>query len=205
MAPLPRDCPAIHVAFTALADEGLFHWVAVGAEEEEVPCRQVSLQEPGDVAALAYAAARNSRLNVGLAVDRGEIVLHDVHMPERQPVLRFRFDGQAPAICRLMGSNAARMVVRRPFRFPESLAAASPLPKANGPRTTAPAPTLEGNGAPALERESNGAHTRLPGGGAVRVADHPSPPVAEMDLDPRAVASIVAAIVRELGEGGFPS
>lgn len=118
MDTLAPECPAIHVTFTALADQGLFPWVRVGAEEEGVPCRPVTLHEPVDVVALAYATAENSRLNIGLAVDRSEVVLHEVHMPPRQPVLRFRFDGRAPAVCRLMGGNAARMVVRLPFRFP---------------------------------------------------------------------------------------
>lgn len=118
-ASLPPDCPAIHVAFTALADENLFRWVQVGAEEVGVPCRKVALFGPDDTVALAYAAAESSRLRIGVAVDRGEVVLHELHMPAGLPVLRFRMDGQDEQRCRLMGSNAARMVVHLPFRFPE--------------------------------------------------------------------------------------
>lgn len=115
---LSPDCPAIHVAFASLADENLFRWVQVGAEEEGVPCRRVAISDPGDAAALAYAAAESSRLRIGVAVDRSEVVLHELHMPPALPVLRFRLDGQDAHRCRLMGSNAARMVVRMPFRFP---------------------------------------------------------------------------------------
>lgn len=193
MAPLAPDCPAIHVAFTALADEGLFHWIAVGAEEEEVPCRQVTLQEPGDVLELAYATARNSRLNVGLAVDRGEIVLHEVHMPERQPVLRFRFDGQAPAVCRLMGCNAARLIVRRPFRFPEAAPLTIPPNKTNDEQIAALA-------ADAIEAADAAQATEQ-----TRVVTYAPSPAPEKDLDQDVVVGIVAAILRELEEGGIPS
>lgn len=116
---LSPDCPAIHVAFASLADENLFRWVQVGAEEEGVPCRRVAISDPGDAAALAYAAAESSRLRIGVAVDRSEVVLHELHMPPELPVLRFRINGQHARRCRLMGGNAARLVVRLPFRFPD--------------------------------------------------------------------------------------
>lgn len=178
MDTLAPECPAVHVTFTALADEGLFPWVRVGAEEEGVPCRPVTLREPVDVVALAYTAAENSRLNIGLAIDRSEVVLHEVHMPARQPVLRFRFDGRAPAVCRLMGGNAARLVMRLPFRFPgeegvfgQSADAPGNPPQANAPSKATVAPEVR-----------------------------PSIPTG---LDPRTVAQIVATVVRKLEERGI--
>ena len=159
LAALPPDCPAIHVAFTTLADENLFRWVQVGAEEEGVPCRRVAISEPADGVAVAYAAAESSRLRIGVAVSRGEVILHELHMPRELPVLQFRMDGQDAQRCRLMGSNAARMVVRLPFRFPgddadlpmpdwilEAMAAAS----GNG---HAPAPLSEAAGQAASDDE----------------------------------------------------
>ena len=172
---LPADCPAIHVTFTALADEGLFPWVKVGAEEQGVPCRLVVLQEPVDVVALAQAAAESSRLNIGVAVDRSEVLLYEAHMPPRHPVLRFRFDGRAPAACRLMGDNAARMVVRLPIRFP-------PAEKQRASRVETEAPQPQGQPSAMVVNET---------------------PAAVAELDPKTVARIVATAVRKLAERGI--
>jgi hypothetical protein len=123
------DYPCIHVSLSPDADVSFLRWVEVGAEEEGVPTRQVPC-EANDLASLAYQAAQSSRLNVGVGISAQAVALHEVHMPVVQPVLVFKFsqaDGpQAPFLCRLMGANAARMVVRRPLHVDVSF----PLPSA---------------------------------------------------------------------------
>ncbi len=106
--------PCIHISLLAGADAALLHWVEIGAEEEGVPTRQVP-GEAGDLVGLAFQAAQSSRLNVGVGVSAQAVVLHENHMPGGQPVLRFTFAGNAPQLCRVMGANAARLVVRRPL------------------------------------------------------------------------------------------
>lgn len=142
-----QDRPCIHVVLTPGANTELYRWVEIGAEEEGVPCRRVSL-EGANVVALAYAAAQSSRLSIGVGIDTQNVVLHETHMPEQQPVLAFHFAQQAPYFCRLMGSNAARMVVRRPLRFGDEPPRAQQKP----PRQAPPAPPI-GSPEPVLELE----------------------------------------------------
>jgi hypothetical protein len=65
----------------------------------------------------AYEAAQSSRFEIGVSVAPGKVVLHERHMPGAQPVLSFDTGADPRLLCRLMGSNAARMVVHLPFRF----------------------------------------------------------------------------------------
>ncbi len=118
MAEPERDRPCIHVGMAAGAEPGLYRWVEIGAEEEGVPCRQVPLGQ-SELVAAAYATAQSSRFNIGVVVGPDRVILHETHMPPEQPVLSFAFNGKGATVCRLMGSNAARMVVRLPFRFVE--------------------------------------------------------------------------------------
>jgi hypothetical protein len=116
MAVFEQERPCIHVSLLPGADAALYKWVEIGAEEEGVPCQLVT-EDANEVVALAYKAALSSRFNIGVGVADDKVVLHELHMPAEQPVLAFKFSGSAEKFCRLMGSNAARMIVRKPFRF----------------------------------------------------------------------------------------
>jgi hypothetical protein len=136
-----RERPCIHVALLPDVDADLYRWVAIGAEEEGVPCRRVEAAEP-DLVGAAYAAARSSRFNVGVAVSADGVALHESHMPPPEPVLTFRYSQRPQRFCRLMGCNAARMIIRKPFRFEEEIeeegnTAVLPPP----PQPAAPSPT----------------------------------------------------------------
>ncbi len=113
MAPFAQERPCIHVAFLG-DDDSLYRWVQIGAEEEGVPCKLVE-EQADDLVALAYAASKSSRFNIGLGVSDSEVVLHEMHMPPEKPVLSFKFSGKADYFCRLMGANAARMIIRKPL------------------------------------------------------------------------------------------
>lgn len=157
-----HDRPAIHVSVAGGLAENLFDWVAIGAEEEGVPCRRVVLSQVEPVAG-AYEAAMSSRFGVGVGIAPGMIVVHELHMPVEKPVLTFKaseklhegrgvipvHDASAPGdlqdnfkhYCRLAGSNAARLIIRLPLRFeiePEP-PIASPK-RAPQPRTPAAVP-----------------------------------------------------------------
>lgn len=111
--------PTIYVVVPPGA-EYYFQWVAVGAEEEGVPCRQVDADgvEP---LAQAFVAAQSSRLGVGVAVGRGHTVLHEAHMPQTHPVQLLPLASDGRRVCRLTGSNAGRLVKRMPLRLEDSL------------------------------------------------------------------------------------
>jgi hypothetical protein len=115
------DRPAIHVSLASEADESLYKWIAVGAEEEGIPCRLESADETGDetdVATLAHAAAQNSRLDVGIGLSSGQVVVHERHMPAERPVIVGEVEeDHASQVCRSAGANAARLVIGTPLRL----------------------------------------------------------------------------------------
>lgn len=172
-----RERPCIHISLAAGADQALVRALEVGAEEEGVPCRLLTSNAQG-VVAVAYEAAFSSRFGIGLGLDRDEIVLHEMHMPAEQPVLRFGLGAQAAAACRAMGANAARLLVHRPLHLSPLLeAAAGAAPPAVGcsvrPSVAAPQPVA------------------------------PSAPAGDIDLEAAALARIVAAVVEKLRERGI--
>ncbi len=114
--------PAIFVSLAREVDGRLYEWIAVGAEEEGIPCRLAPAEEAddADVASLAYEAARNSRLGVGIGIVPNRVAVHERHMPAAQPVLSPGVVGDhAEYVCRLAGSNAARLVIGIPLRTDE--------------------------------------------------------------------------------------
>jgi hypothetical protein len=136
-----RECPAIHVCLAGPAQPGLYRWVEVGAEEEGLPTRYVDLPE-GDVVAAAFAAAQGSRFGIGVAIGQGRVVLHEAHMPPGRPVLAFALGADGARACRLMGGNAARLVVRLPLRLEDELERPwEPAPA--HPRAPRPAPAAQ--------------------------------------------------------------
>jgi hypothetical protein len=120
MADPSSERPAIHVCLAGPSAPGLYLWVEIGAEEEGLPTRHVALAET-EVIAAAYAAAQSSRFGIGVAIDQARVVLHEIHMPPERPVLAFELGADAARACRLMGGNAARMVVRLPLRFGDEI------------------------------------------------------------------------------------
>ncbi|WP_166397222.1 glycerol dehydratase reactivase beta/small subunit family protein [Rubrobacter marinus] len=114
MTPDEPERPAIHVALGNEADERLYGRVAVGAEEEGIPCRLVP-EEGSDAVALAFSAAGSSRLGVGVGVASGRVAVHERHMPAGRPVVATEAGDRAEDACRQAGSNAARLVIGVPL------------------------------------------------------------------------------------------
>jgi hypothetical protein len=115
------DRPAIHVSLAPGADESLYKWIAVGAEEEGIPCRLEptdGMPDETDVASLAHAAAQNSRLDVGVGLVSGQVAVHERHMPAERPVIVSEVEeDHARQVCRSVGANAARLVIGTPLRL----------------------------------------------------------------------------------------
>jgi hypothetical protein len=117
------DRPAIHVSLAPEADESLYKWISIGAEEEGIPCRLESADETNgntDSATLAHAAAQNSRLDVGVGLVSGQVAVHERHMPAERPVIISEVEeDHARQVCRSAGANAARLVIGTPLRLDE--------------------------------------------------------------------------------------
>lgn len=177
MGPFAQERPCIHVVLAAGVADELFRAVELGAEEEGVPCRLV--QETGNTAVdLAYAAAHSSRFNIGVAVAAGEVVLHETHMPPQQPVLAFALAEDRELFCRLMGSNAARLVVRRPLRFADD-----PVPFSRETETgTVGTETITAGVRPAAEKAAS---------------------EQAAAVDAQQIARLVALVMRKLEERGI--
>jgi Dehydratase medium subunit len=119
------DRPAIHVTLAGEVDESFYKWISVGAEEEGIPCRLMpaseideEIDDETDAAALAHAAARSSRLDVGVGVASGQIAVQERHMPVERPVVATEVEeDHAVHACRTAGSNAARLVIGMPLRL----------------------------------------------------------------------------------------
>lgn len=210
MADLAQERPCIHVCLIGGAGEEMYRWVEVGAEEEGVPTRKVQAVAT-DLIAAAYGAAQSSRFDVGVSIAPQRIVLHETHMPPHQPVLSFELGPDARQICRLMGSNAARLVIRLPLRFeveanlpPQDFERAkpsrlAPIAAAAEARPVSPHPAAGAAGSPEIEALAR----------AIAGKSGPSPaaqrgPVNELaaeagQIDAKLVAKIVVRILKERG------
>jgi hypothetical protein len=171
--------PCIHVTLLPGTDASLYRWVHIGAEEEGVPCRQVEGQAD-DLTTLAYEAARSSRFHIGVALSAETAVLHEMHMPPEQPVLSEPLAERPYFISRLMGANAARMVVRKPLRFADDEAAPLSPKQSAAPLLIETEPEAETNVAPASQTNK---------------------PVSTDDL--ARLTTIVALVVQKLEERGI--
>lgn len=203
MAEQDRDRPCIHVCLTGGADSRLYRWVEIGAEEEGLPCRQVQISETGPVAT-AYATAQSSRFDIGVAVTPEQVILHEIHMPPEQPVLTFQTKDNASHMCRLMGSNAARLVIRLPFRFAddeteqpfEPPARKTPQPEPPATQENRPARQVEPNPANrSASSNPNRAEIAALVGRVMARQKSPEPGDAEI----KSIARIIARILRERG------
>ena len=171
MAQAAQDRPCIHVCLLGGVEHDLYRWVEVGAEEEGVPTRKVAVEANESLSA-AYEAAQGSRFEIGVSVAPGRVTLHERHMPTAQPVLSFDTGTDPRPVCRLMGSNAARMVVHLPFRF--------------GGEDEVPASMAKPHRRPAVQ-------------GPTQSATAPEPFTGLSDSDVKTVALVIARILRERG------
>lgn len=172
-----QERPCIHVTLLPEVDVNLYRWVQIGAEEEGVPCRKVDVQGQDEIVN-AFAASQSSKFNIGVAVGLTQVVLHETHMPPNTPVLAFEVDGNQAWLARLMGCNAARMIIRKPFRFDDEVDEVTDVPSTLPKATVSPPPPPINPSSPTEENPTSN------------------------DLDPAQLTALVTAIVRKLLERG---
>ena len=85
-----------------------------GIEEEGIPF-SVEEMEEADPVELAFRGAELSHLGVGIGITEKEVVLHYIKLKEDQPIFRIPSYSDETTL-RAIGSNAARLVKRMPFK-----------------------------------------------------------------------------------------
>ncbi|MEA4806600.1 glycerol dehydratase reactivase beta/small subunit family protein [Acetobacterium wieringae] len=98
-----------NIMFQKVVDEVLH-----GIEEEGVPFSIEELEDANPVE-LAFRGAELSHLGVGIGITENEVVLHFIKLKEDQPIFRIPAYSNE-ATLRAIGSNAARLVKKMPFK-----------------------------------------------------------------------------------------
>ncbi len=111
---MQRERPAVRVYTdgSARAAEVLCE-VLQGIEEEGIPYH--TEHRENDASANAVAAAEESRLGTGIGVSEREVVVHYDKLPPGNPLFRVG-TYEENVNFRNLGSNAARLVKRIPFK-----------------------------------------------------------------------------------------
>jgi hypothetical protein len=98
-----------NITYQRIVDEVLH-----GIEEEGIPFSIEEMEESNPVE-LAFRGAELSHLGVGIGITEKEVVLHYIKLKENQPIFRIPAYSDE-ATLRAIGSNAARLVKRMPFK-----------------------------------------------------------------------------------------
>lgn len=85
-----------------------------GIEEEGIPFSIEEMDDSNPVE-LAFRGAELSHLGVGIGITEDEVVLHFIKLKEDQPIFRIPSYSDEAKL-RAIGSNAARLVKRMPFK-----------------------------------------------------------------------------------------
>ena len=115
MRPVEMERPTIKVFIKP--DHGrleTLRQLMYGIEEEGIPY-EVTESDFRNAVSLAWEASQQSRLGVGLGLDRDTLVLQFSKLKEHEPL--FQISARSPeADVRAMGANAARLVKKLPFK-----------------------------------------------------------------------------------------
>lgn len=113
--------PSIVIAMSPSMNQSLIQEVLFGIEEEGIPFT-IEFHSKGEVRELAFQAARQSKLNVGIGFFEDCIVLHQRNMPENLFIYRIQNVKQVTReALRTFGINSARVVKSIPFRISQEL------------------------------------------------------------------------------------
>ena len=111
---LEMSKPTVHVLCTSDAAPAALKELLYGLEEEGIPWEK-DTKAGGDALSLAWEAARSSRLEVGIGLDRQALVLHYSKLEREQPLFRIPANSGMETV-RALGANAARLVKKLPLK-----------------------------------------------------------------------------------------
>lgn len=106
--------PVINIYYDSTIAESEFISLLHGVEEEGIPYKLIP-ENQTDVINLSYGACCSSKLGVGLGVSKDEIALHYEKLDKLSPLYKININSRKD-IVRALGSNAARLVKRMPFK-----------------------------------------------------------------------------------------
>lgn len=115
MAIVNPSRPDICVKCSPSHSDAVLRLVLLGMEEEGIPCH-IAAQADEDAMALAWDAAEESRLDVGVGVDDKNVVLGFAKLKPDKPLFSTTVSAGDEAV-RTIGANAARLVKRMPFKM----------------------------------------------------------------------------------------
>lgn len=111
----PLRIPSIKIYFDKnRIKEVNFKELLLGIEEEGIPY-EVHGCDDNNAVALGYKASLDSNLGVGLGVSEDSMVLHYNKLEEDCPIYTVSANSSLAKI-RALGANAARLVIRMPFK-----------------------------------------------------------------------------------------
>lgn len=115
MGQLEYERPTIKVfVHPEFSKKDALNELCFGIEEEGVPY-DLSCELAYDAKNLAWEAGQKSRLEVGLGIDPGSIVLTYGKLDKNAPL--FEISSRSPEpLLRAIGANAARLVKKLPFK-----------------------------------------------------------------------------------------
>ena len=105
--------PTVHVRCAEDTPQEVLRQLQYGMEEEGIPWEAAA--GTGDALSLAWEAARSSRLEVGIGLDRQALVLHYSKLEREQPLFRIPANSGMETV-RALGANAARLVKKLPLK-----------------------------------------------------------------------------------------
>lgn len=91
----------------------LINQIGYGIEEEGIPFK-VSLKDENSVNKLAYNAAQESKLGIGIGINNNRVLLQMKKLKEKNPIFDIKIAGQLQS--KIMGINAARLEKKIPFK-----------------------------------------------------------------------------------------
>ena len=108
-----RIKPTVHVRCAEDTPQEVLRQLQYGMEEEGIPWDAEAGQ--GDALSLAWEAARDSRLEVGVGLDEQSAVLHFSKLEREQPLFRLSVQRDGEQM-RALGANAGRLVKKMPLK-----------------------------------------------------------------------------------------
>lgn len=112
--------PAVLIFVVPPMPEGMISPLFWGLEEEGIPAR-LEEKESGAAVTLAKAAANGSMLNVGIGINKNEVVLHHRDLSPQKPLFVLGPEELIRTNLRRIGANAARLVKGNPLIVPDGL------------------------------------------------------------------------------------
>lgn len=117
--PLFYEKPVVNIWVVPPLPEEIIKPIFWGLEEEGIPVR-MDHKENGSTVTLAKAAANDSMLNVGIGINKNEVVLHHRDLPSRDPLFVLGPEEMNRSNLRRLGANAARLVKGNPLIVPDA-------------------------------------------------------------------------------------